>query len=115
MKLIAKWKPELDPAYDEPSSVVWEDGTPATLNDYRTHELDTHCLHTSDEGEVQRHMYPDIVAEITYEPNVQDWVMRGQDVNTAALELHDPNATDVQILAEVFTFPTVYRHRIIRP
>jgi hypothetical protein len=72
-------------------------------------------LQVSDEGEVQRHMYPDIVAEITYEPNVQDWVMRGQDVNTAALELHDPNATDVQILAEVFTFPTVYRHRIIRP
>jgi hypothetical protein len=114
MKLIAKWKSELDPAHDEPSSVVWEDGTLATLNDYRTHELDTHRLHVSDEGEVQRHMHPDIVAEITYEPNVHDWVMRGQDVNSAALELHDPNATDVQILAEVFTFPTVYRHRIIR-
>ncbi len=114
MKLIAKWKPELDPAYDEPSSVVWEDGTRATPNHYRTHELDTHCLHVSDEGGVERHMYQDIVAEITYEPNVQDWVMRGQDVNTAALELHDPNATDVQILAEVFSFPTIYRHRVIR-
>jgi hypothetical protein len=48
MKLIAKWKPELDSAYDEPSSLVWEDGTPATPNDYRTHEFDTHCLHVSD-------------------------------------------------------------------
>jgi hypothetical protein len=114
MKLIAKWKPDLDPAYDEPSSVVWDDGTPATLTDYRTHELDTHRLYVSEGGDTERHMFPDIVAEITYEPNVRDWVMRGQDVNTAALELHDPNATDVEILAEVFTFPTVYRHRVIR-
>jgi hypothetical protein len=115
MKLIAKWKPNLEPAYDEPSSVVWEDGTAATLNDYRTHELDTHRLHASDDGGTECHMFPDIVAEIIFEPNVQDWVMRGQDVGTAALGLRDPAATDVEILAEIFTFPTIYKHTITRP
>lgn len=114
MKLIARWKPELEPAYNEPSSVVWEDGTPATLNDYRTHELDTHSLHSSEDGGMECHMFPEIVAEVAFDTNVQDWVMRGQDVVTAALCLKNPNATDGEILAETFTFPTVYRHRIIR-
>jgi len=115
MKLIAKWKPELEAAYDEPSSVVWEDGTPATLNDYRAHELDTHRLHASDDGGMERHMFPEVVADVTFDTNVQDWIISGRDVNSAALRLHDPSATDGQILAEVFTFPTVYKHRIIRP
>jgi hypothetical protein len=115
MKLIAKWKPELEPAYDEPSSVVWEDGTPATLNDYRTHELDSHSLHASDDGGMERHMFPEIVADVVFDSNVRDWVMRGRDVNPAVLGLHDPAVTDLEILTEIFTFPTVYRHRVIRP
>lgn len=115
MRLIARWKPELEPAYDEPSSVVWEDGTRATVNDYRTHQLDTHRLHASDDGGMECHIFPEIVADVTFDANIQDWVLSGQDVNSAALRLHDPAATDGQILAEVFTFPTVYRHRIIRP
>jgi hypothetical protein len=60
LKLIAKWKPELEPAYDEPSSVVWEDGAPATLNDYRTHELDTHGLHASDDGGMECHVFREL-------------------------------------------------------
>jgi hypothetical protein len=115
MKLIAKWKFELEPAYDEPSSVVWADGTPATLNDYRAHELDTHSLHACNDGGMERHMFADIVANVTFDANVHDWVMSGQDVNPAALGLNDPAATDETIVAEIFTFPTVYRHRIIRP
>jgi hypothetical protein len=115
MKLIVKWKPELEPAYDEPSSVVWDNGTRATLNDWRAHELDTHCLHASDDGGMERHVFPEIVADVTFDTDVQDWVLSGRDVNPAALRLHDPAATDGQILAEVFTLPTVYRHRTIRP
>jgi hypothetical protein len=115
MKLIAKWKPELEPAYDEPSSVVWEDGTSGTLSDYRTHKLDTYSLHASAGGGMECLMWPETVAEVTFDANVHDWVMSGQDVNPAALGLNDPAATDEAILAEIFTFPTVYRHRIIRP
>jgi hypothetical protein len=84
MKLIAKWKPELEPAYDEPSLVVWEDGTAATLSDYRTHELDTHSLHASDDGGVEIHMWPETVADVAFEANVQDWVMRGPRCETGS-------------------------------
>jgi len=114
MKLIAKWKREEEPAYDMPSAVVWEDGSPATMADYRAHTLDTHSLHPSDAGGMECHIYPEIVADVAFDPNVRDWVMRGLDVNPAALGLHDPAATDREILAEIFTFPTIYRHRIIR-
>ena len=58
--------------------------------------------------------FPEIVAEVAFDTNVQDWVMRGQGVVTVALHLKNPNATDGEILAETFTFATVYRHRIIR-
>ncbi len=115
MKLIAKWKPELEPAYDEPSSVVWADGTPATLNDYRAHELDTYSFHACDDGGMERQMFPEIVADVIFDTNVRDWVIRGRDVNPAALGLHDPAATDQEILTEIFTFPTIYKHTIIRP
>jgi hypothetical protein len=66
MKLIAKWKRELDPGVDEPSTVVWEDGNPATMADYRTHKFDTHCLYSNDDGEMERHMDPDIVADVSF-------------------------------------------------
>jgi hypothetical protein len=114
MKLIAKWKPKLEPAHDEPSSVVWEDGTAATLNDYRTHELDTHSLHASDDGGTECHMFPDIVAEVTFDRDARDWVVRGPGFATVGLELNDPHAKDEQIIAELYTFPIVYRANIIR-
>ena len=114
MRLIAKWKPELEPAYDEPSSVVWEDGTPATLNDYRTHELDTHSLHATDNGGMECHMFPEIVAEVAFDQDVRDWVVRGPGVVTFGLELHDPNAKDEQIIAELYTFPLIFRANIVR-
>jgi hypothetical protein len=114
MRLIAKWKPKMEPAYDEPSSVVWEDGTAATLNDYRTHELDTHSSHASDDGGTECHMFPDIGAEVTFDRDARDWVVRGPGVATVGLDLHDPNAKDEQITAELYTFPLVYRANVIR-
>jgi hypothetical protein len=114
MKLIAKWKPQLEPAYDEPSSVFWEDGTAATVNDYRTHELDTHSLHASDDGGTECHMFPEIVAEVTFDRDVRDWVVRVPDVAAFGLELNNPCAKDEQIIAGLYTFPVVYSANIIR-
>jgi hypothetical protein len=91
-----------------------QDGTPATLDEYEKHQLDTHSLHASGDGGTDCHMFPDMVANVTFDANVQDWVMRGQDVNPAALGLLDPAATDGEILTEISTFPTVYKPRIIR-
>jgi hypothetical protein len=98
-----------------PTSLKWDDGTPATLDDYKRHQLDTHSFHPNEDGGMECHMFGGIVADVTFDANVQDWVMGGRDVDPAALGLHNPDATDEEILAELFTFPTVYRHRIIRP
>jgi hypothetical protein len=115
MRLIATWTKVQDVGMELPSSLKWDNGTPATLDDYERHQLGTHSLHGSDDGGMECHMFPDIVADVTFEANVHDWVMSGQDVNPAALGLNDPAATDEAILAEILTFPTVYRHRITRP
>jgi hypothetical protein len=97
-----------------PSSLKWDNGTPASLDDYMKHQLDTHSLHVGDDGGMECHMFPEIVANVTFDADVQDWVMSGRDVNPAALGLNDLAASDREILAEIFTFPTVYRHMIIR-
>jgi hypothetical protein len=115
MELIASWTMNQDASVDEPSSGKWGDGTVATLDDYRAHQLDTHTFRFDGSTHFERYMFPDIVADVTFDANVHDWVMSGQDVNPAALGLNDLAATDEAILAEIFTFPTVYRHRIIRP
>jgi hypothetical protein len=115
MKLIAKWNRGQEAGIEEPSSVVWEDGSPATMADYRTHDLDTRILHSNDDGEAECHMFCDIVADVSFEQNVQDWVMRGQGVISAALNVKNPKAPDADIYAALITFPTiVYKARIIR-
>jgi hypothetical protein len=115
MELIASWTMNQDASMEEPCSVKWGDGTVATLDDFRAHQLDTHTFRFDGSNHLERHMFPGIVADVTFDANVHDWVMSGQDVNPAALGLNDPAATDEAILAEIFTFPTVYRHRITRP
>jgi hypothetical protein len=114
MRLIAKWSPEQEPAYEEPSKVVWEDGSSATVADYRAHLLDSHSLHASDDGGMECHMYPDIVGEVIYDMFAKSWVVRSPGLTTAALELHDPDATDDEITTELFSLPIVYRANIVR-
>ena len=114
MKLIAKWKREEEPAHNEPSTLVWEDGAPATMDDYRAHFLDTHSLREGDDGGMECLMFPEVVAEVVYDRFANDWVVKGPDVVTAALELHSPDATDEDITTELFTFPIVYRAKIVR-
>jgi hypothetical protein len=115
MKLIARWNRGRESGTEAPSSVVWEDGSPATLADYRTHEVDTRILYSNEDGETECHMWPEIVADVSFDQNVQDWVMRGKDVIPAALDVKNPNALDCDIYAALITFPTVvYKVRIIR-
>jgi hypothetical protein len=84
------------------------------MDDYRAHELDTHSLHGTRDGGIECHMYPEIVAEVIYDPFAGDWVVKGPSVITTALDLHDPDATDDQITAELFALPVVYRATITR-
>lgn len=114
MRLIATWTSDQNPATEMPRSLKWDNGTPATMDDYRAHSLDTHSLHASGDGGMECHMFPDLVAEVVYDWFANDWVVKGRGVVTAALELHNPNATNEQITAELFTFPIVYRAKIVR-
>jgi hypothetical protein len=114
MKLIASWTKDQDASMDEPHLVKWGDGTPATLEDYKKHLLDTHTIRFDGSGRIERHTFPDLVAEVSFDRAANDWVVRGPGVATAALELNDANAKDEEIVAELYTFPIVYRVRILR-
>jgi hypothetical protein len=114
MKLIASWTKDQDASMDEPSLVKWGDGTAATLDDFRKHELDTHTFRFDGSNHLELHIFPDIVAEVTFDRAAKDWVVRGPGVVTVGLELNDPNAKDDEIIAELYTFPIVYRANIVR-
>jgi hypothetical protein len=114
-RLVATWRRGAEPAHENPTKVRWDDGSSGTVDDYLDHELDTRFWHRNDRGDMELHIFPHIVADVAFDPLVMDWVMRGRDVTTAALDLHDPCATDAAIEEAVFTFPTVYRIRIVRP
>ncbi len=114
MRLTARWQKDQDTTMEEPCWIGWGDGTAATVDDYRKHQLDTHTLRFDDPNYIQLDMYPDIVAEVTFDRYAQDWVVTGPGIATVGLELHDPNAKDEQIIAELYSFPLAYRANIVR-
>lgn len=113
MALIARWPTE-DAMLESPSVVRWEDGSPATLEDYHKHLVDTHTWVLDSRGGIEQRIFPDIVADVRYDPLAGVWGLSGQSVQPAALSLTDPNATDEQIVAELYTFPLTYCARIHR-
>jgi len=64
MRLTAYWRKDQDTAMEEPYCIRWGNGTVATLDDYRQHQLDTHNLKFNDPDWIQLDMYPDIVAQV---------------------------------------------------
>jgi len=113
-RLKATWEGAWEPGVDEPSSVSWEDGRAATLEDFHAHEVDTHFWAEDENGKMSKFMIPDIVADVVFDQSVKDWVVQGPGVVTTALDLKDPNAPDGDIIAAHFTLETVYKSRIIR-
>jgi hypothetical protein len=111
--LIAKWKPEQDCSVDLPHAIYWSNGSQATTEDYLGHILDTHTFSDSVDG-VELRMSPDIVADVHYDQLARQWVISGDGIQPAALDITDPSAPDESILAELATWPTVYRVRISR-
>ena len=113
MVLIAVWKIRDDDADAEPDSLMWADGSPATLHDYRKHQLDTHTTRIDLRGYIERRFFPEVIALVIYDCYA-GWVVQGEGIETTPLELYDPSATDDQIDSALWTFPTIYRARIIR-
>ncbi|RZU38829.1 hypothetical protein [Edaphobacter modestus] len=109
-----KMDAETGPSSEGPHSVGWEDGSPATLQDYREHAEDTYSLVVNRAQGFEQHIFPVIVGEVRFETNVGDWVVRGPGVVTAACDVKNPNAPDDEIYAAIATFPVAYKVRIIR-
>jgi hypothetical protein len=114
VKIIASWTQDEYANLDQPSCIQWADGSPATHSDFKKHQLDTHSFRVDKTGRVEQHIFPEIVALVTFDHWAMDWVVTGPAVVTAALELYNPNAKDDEIIAELYTFPIVYRANIVR-
>jgi len=114
MALIAKWATHEGANLEPPHLVQWENGTPATQEDYRKHLDDTHVWIINSPGSIERRSFPDIVADIRYDTVSGAWAINGQSVEPALLTLTNADATDDQIMEELYTFPVIYRARIHR-
>jgi hypothetical protein len=112
--LIARWTSTQDPAVDHPQAVFWDDGRPATHQDYLDHLDDTHELVEGPDGNLERRMYPSIVADVRYDGYMRLWFVVAPGQGPISLDLPDVNATDDQITAALYEFPRVYRAKIWR-
>lgn len=108
LTLIAKWNLKQDPAVDAPTHVYWEDGRPATQQDYRTHQFDTHELVVTSEG-VEMRMYSELVADVRYDSYAQMWFVVPPGEEPVSLDLSDFRATDEEITAALYQLPVIYR------
>jgi hypothetical protein len=111
--LIAKWEIDQDPRLDLPNTMYWGDGSAATCDDYLIHRLDTHTWTHDGDGLVLQ-MFPEIVADVRHHHAARVWVVSGSRVTSAVLDLADADAADEHLIAELNTYPIVYRARIHR-
>jgi len=115
MNLLAYWDLNDNPGRDEPYAVYFEDGTDASIDEYRKHIDDTHEDRLDYPGRMVRRIYPGIVGGVRWCYHARDWKVSGSQIVPFYLDLRDPDASDSQIIAELYTFPIVYRCVIIRP
>jgi len=78
------------------------------------HELDTHFWTVNERDQLEKHMFPGIVGRVTFDRDVQDWVVRGEGVVTAGLDLRDPDVSDSEIIGALYLLPVYYRSDVIR-
>jgi hypothetical protein len=112
--LIARWTSTQDPGVDRPQAIFWDDGRPATHQDYLDHREDTHELLEGPDDNLERRMYPSLIADVRYDGYVQLWLVVPPDHEPLSLDLSDINATDDQIISTLYEFPMVYKARIWR-
>lgn len=113
--LIAKWKPGADPAVEAPADIRWEDGRPATLEDYVDHLDDTHRLHHESDETLVCTMFPKIMAEVQFDPVISHWICEAPGHSEVLVDLPPtPDVSDDEIIAALYSSPIVYRATIRR-
>ena len=114
MKLIATWLKTQEPDLEDPHSVVWEDGSKATLADYWEHSKDTRFCIVPDGGGWEWHFLPDIVADAFWCRDEGTWRVRGDGVVPSSLYLTNPNASDGDLEFALSAMPVWHRTNIVR-
>jgi len=99
---------------EDPHSVVWEDGRPATIQEFWEHSEDTRLCIVPEGGGWEHHIFPEIVAEVFYCHHGRVWGVRGDGVEPASLGVTNPNASDHALQMALSAMPIVYRAKIIR-
>ena len=106
--LVARWTLEQDISLDPPLSVIWGDGRPATYADYLRHLDDTHEVVETNSG-LEYRIYPEIIGHVRFDGYSRRWFVSGESIETTALDLSDPDASDCEITAELYTLPVIYK------
>lgn len=110
--LVAKWTWDQD-CMEPPASITWDDGRTATYADYLHHCLDTHEVVETELG-LECRIYTDLVGHVRYDAFARQWFVTGEGVETTALDLSNPDATDCEITAALYSLPVIYKCQIHR-
>jgi hypothetical protein len=113
MRLFVKWARGQDPACDDPAEIQWGNGRRATLADYIHHLVDT-SIATVQDGSLTCTFFPDLIADVRFDEDLSRWVCQPPDQPRVILELSGRDIGDDQIIAELYTYPIVYRAAIHR-
>jgi hypothetical protein len=113
MILVADWLEGRDPSTEPPSLIHWADGSVATLADFARNFHHTNMMIVRPDGSLQQIFLPDFSGSAFYDTAERVWRVRPEG-ETIQLSLEDPFASDDDIIAEIFTFPIVYRSKINR-
>jgi hypothetical protein len=109
MKLLVYWG--FDDAADLqiPKEVKWEDGTPATLEDYYRNESATQTDKQTEDGLVTV-LFPDVIAVTRYDTARGCWILEDPEAgDPMILEITDPNATDELLKHHLSSYPVAYK------
>lgn len=113
MKLFAKWSRGQDPSCDNPIEIQWEDGRVASLDEYIRHLDDTHVIRIVNDR-VVRITFPGLIADVRFDREISRWVCAAHGQSSIIMELSTHDVSDDQIVAELYTYPIVYKALIHR-
>ena len=96
MKLVARWKVGEGERYEYPQELVelpqtiaWEDGTPATIEDFTDHLGDT-TEWLSNDGYREARIYPGACAVLKFEDFLGHWVVGGANLPVTSSTTRTP-------------------------
>jgi hypothetical protein len=74
MRLLVFWGSKEEADFQTPKEVKWEDGSPATLEDYYRNQLATQSAHPTEKG-LATVLCPDVVAITRFDVAKGHWVL----------------------------------------